>query len=95
MMKVVWFKRAVWDLQSAKEYITQDNPLAAQQVVQRIKNKVTLLSEQPGIGRPGRVPNTKELVVDRTSFILPYRVRDNRIEILRVLHSSRRWPNKS
>jgi toxin ParE1/3/4 len=91
MMKVVWFKRAVWDLQSAKEYITEDNPLAAQQVVQRIKNKVTLLSEQPGIGRPGRVPNTKELVVDRTSFILPYRVRDNRIEILRVLHSSRRW----
>ena len=95
MMKVVWFKRAVWDLQSAKEYITQDNPLAAQQVVQRIKNKVTLLSEQPGIGRPGRVPNTKELVVDRTSFILPYRVRDNRIEILRVLHSSRRWPMKN
>ena len=95
MMKVVWFKRAVWDLQSAKEYITQANPLAAQQVVQRIKNKVTLLSEQPGIGRPGRVPNTKELVVDRTSFILPYRVRDNRIEILRVLHSSRRWPMKN
>ncbi|MFT5520264.1 MAG: toxin ParE1/3/4 [Enterobacterales bacterium] len=90
MMKVVWFKRAVWDLQSAKEYITEDNPLAAQQVVQRIKNKVTLLSEQPGIGRLGRVPNTKELVVDRTSFILPYRVRDNRIEVLRVLHSSRR-----
>ena len=94
MMKVVWFKRAIWDLQSAKDYITQDNPLAAQQIVQRIKNKVSLLSKQPGIGRPGRVPNTKELVIDRTSFILPYRVRDNRIEILRVLHTSRRWPTK-
>jgi len=94
MMKIVWFKRAIWDLQSAKDYISQDNPLAAQEIVQRIKNKVSLLSEQPGIGRPGRVPYTKELVIDRTSFILPYRVRDNRIEILRVLHTSRRWPTK-
>ena len=91
-MKVVWFKSAILDLKSVKDYITQDNPRAAQQIVQRIKDKISLLSEQPGIGRPGRVPNTRELVVDRTHFILPYRVRDNKIEILRVLHTSRRWP---
>ena len=93
-MKVIWFKRAILDLTAAKDYITQDNPQAAQQTVQRIKEKVSLLSEQPGIGRLGRVPNTKELVVDRTPFILPYRVRDDKIEILRVLHTSRRWPKK-
>ncbi len=93
-MKVIWFKSAVLDLISVKDYITQDNPQAAQQVVQRINDKVSLLSEQPGIGRPGRVPNTKELLVDRTPFILPYRVRDNKIEILRVLHTSRCWPEK-
>ena len=94
MMKVLWFIRTILDLTSAKDYITQDNPRAAQQIVQRTKDKVSLLSEQPGIGRPGRVSNTKELVVDRTPFILPYRVRDNKIEILRVLHTSRRWPKK-
>jgi toxin ParE1/3/4 len=94
MMKVVWFRRAIWDLESAKNYITQDNPVAAQQVVSRIKDAVSLLSEQPGIGRLGRVPNTKELVVDQTPFILPYRVRDKRIEILRVLHAARRWPKR-
>ena len=93
-MEVIWFKSAVLDLKSVRDYITQDNPRAAQQVVQRIKDKVSLLSEQPGIGRPGRVSNTKELLVDRTPFILPYRVRDNKIEILRVLHTSRRWPKK-
>lgn len=93
-MKVIWFKSAILDLISVRDYITHDNPQAAQQVVQRIKDKVSLLSEQPGIGRPGRVPNTKELLVDRTPFILPYRVRDNKIEILRVLHTSRRWPKK-
>jgi toxin ParE1/3/4 len=94
MMKVVWFRRAIWDLESAKNYITQDNPVAAQQVVSRIKNAVSLLSEQPGIGRLGRVPNTKELVVDQTPYILSYRVRDKRIEILRVLHAARRWPKR-
>jgi toxin ParE1/3/4 len=93
-MKVVWFRRAIWDLESARNYITQDNPVAAQQVVSRIKDAVSLLSEQPGIGRLGRVPNTKELVVDHTPYILPYRVRDKRIEILRVLHAARRWPKR-
>jgi len=94
MMRIVWFRAAVLDLASAKEHIAQDGPLAAQQVVSRIREATVLLSKQPGIGRPGRVPNTKEMVVDRTPFILPYRVRDNRIEILRVLHTSRRWPTK-
>ena len=50
--------------------------------MQEIKKAVSLLSEQPAIGRVGRVPNTRELVVDKTPFILPYRVRDNKIEIL-------------
>ena len=94
MMKVFWFKRAIWDLRLVQAYITQDNPRAAQETVIRIKDKVSLLREQPGIGRPGRIPNTKELIIDHTPFILPYRVRNNKIEILRVLHTSRKWPNK-
>jgi len=94
MMNVIWFKSAIWDLKSAKDYIARDNPQSANKIVHRIRDKVSLLSEQPGIGRPGRVPNTKELVVDKTPFILPYRVRENNIEILRVLHSSRQWPKK-
>lgn len=93
MMQVVWFKRAIWDLKSAKDYISEDNPQAAQEIVQKIMKKVSLLSQQPSIGRPGRVPNTRELIIDQAPFILPYRVRDNKIEILRVLHTSRRWPS--
>lgn len=94
MMKVVWFKSAIRDLVSAKDYIALDSPQSAQKIMLRIKDKVSLLSEQTGIGRPGRVPNTKELVIDHTPFILPYRVRDNKIEILRVLHAARQWPKK-
>ncbi len=93
-MKVVWFKRAIWDLESARHYIAEDNPRAAQQFVLKIKEMVALLSTQPGIGRSGRVPNTKELVMDHTPYVLPYRVRNNTIEILRVLHTSRQWPKR-
>ena len=93
-MKLVWFKRAVWDLRLVQSYIAQENPQAARKTVNQIKDKVSLLMEQPGIGRLGRVPNTRELIIDHTAYILPYRVRDNRIEILRVFHTSRKWPNK-
>ncbi|MFC1778169.1 type II toxin-antitoxin system RelE/ParE family toxin [Pseudomonadota bacterium] len=93
-MKLVWFKRAVWDLRLVQFYIAQENPQAARKTVNQIKDKVSLLTEQPGIGRLGRVPNTRELIIDHTPYILPYRVRDNTIEILRVFHTSRKWPNK-
>ena len=94
MMKVVWFKAAIIDLKSLKSHISQDNPIAANKVVTKIREAVNLLSQQPGMGRLGRVPNTKELVVSETPYILPYRVSDNIIEILRVLHASRRWPER-
>ena len=93
-MKLVWFKRAVWDLRLVQSYIAQENPQAARKTVNPIKDKVSLLMEQPGIGRLGRVPNTRELIIDHTPYILPYRVRDNKIEILRVFYTSRKWPNK-
>ena len=93
-MKLVWFKRAVWDLRLVQSYIAQENPQAARKTVNQIKDKVSLLMEQPGIGRLGRVPNTRELIIDHTPYILPYRVRDNKIEILRVFHTLRKWPKK-
>ncbi len=93
-MKVIWFKDAINDLKLLKDYITLDDPQAARLIVSRIKKSVDLLSEQSAMGRLGRVPNTRELVIDKAPYILPYRVRDNKIEILRVLHSSRRWPDE-
>jgi toxin ParE1/3/4 len=53
-----------------------------------------LLADQPQMGRPGRVSGTREFVVPRTSYIVPYRVRDNRIQVLRVYHGARRWPER-
>jgi len=54
----------------------------------------TRLSKNPGMGRPGRVPGTRELVVQGTQFIVPYRLQGNALEILRVYHGARRWPEQ-
>ena len=64
----------------------------AARVVTKVFDQVDNLATFPHIGRAGRVPNTRELVVVETPYIVPYRVRDNEIEILAVFHSARQWP---
>lgn len=92
-MRVRWLARALRNLREEPEYIARDNPQAAAQTVARIENAVELLSDQPAMGRPGRVPGTRELIIPDTPYIVPYQVRGRRVVILRVFHSSRRWPS--
>ena len=91
----VWSPEAVEDLASLRAYIEQDDPAAAQRVALHIvRNIATLLSQHPDMGRPGRVPGTRELVIPRTPFIVPYRVQGDTIQVLRVFHGARRWPER-
>jgi toxin ParE1/3/4 len=92
-MIVDWSQRAADDLASLRAYIAEDDPIAAQRVVLHIIHSIEdLLTGQPQMGRPGRVPGTRELVIPTTPYIVPYRVRNNRIQVLRVYHGARRWP---
>ena len=91
-MKIRWLDSAVKDLKLLREYIASDNPEAASDVAQQIRYALKLLTGYPAAGRPGRVPETRELIVAGTPYILPYRVRAGKVEILRVLHGARRWP---
>jgi len=94
-MNVVWSPEAISDLVSLRSYIAEDNPAAAQRVVLHIiRNIEQLLSANPDMGRPGRVPGTRELVIPRAPYIVPYRVRNNRIQVLRIYHGARRWPDR-
>ncbi len=95
-MQVKWLRRALKNLNNEADYIAQDDPAAAQLVVQRIFDAVNLLPDNPALGHIGRIHGTRELVVPNTRFIIPYRVRPplNRIEILRVFHTSRRLPKR-
>jgi toxin ParE1/3/4 len=91
-MQVKWTHKALQNLDDAVLYIAADKPEAAMIVAKRIWTAAQRLSEQPGIGRPGRVPGTRELIVSGLPYILPYMEYSGSVYILRVLHSSMKWP---
>ena len=93
-MKVVWSRRAVAHLAALRQYIERDNPSAAHDVAEQILRAVELLPTQPHMGRAGRVLGTRELVVSGMPFIIPYRVRGERLEIIAVFHGRQKWPEK-
>ena len=94
-MTPVWSPEAIDDLLSLRAYISEHDPGAAQRVALHIIHNVeTLLSKNPAMGRPGRVPGTRELVIPRTPFVVPYRVRGATVQILRVFHAAREWPDR-
>ena len=93
-MRVRWLKRSLKNLDEEAEYIARDNPQAAARIVERIATSVDRLATHPASGRPGRVPGPRELVISGTVYLVPYRVRDDTVEILRVFHSARKWPEK-
>ena len=93
-MRVRWLRKALANLDEEAAFIAAEDPAAASLVVRRIMAAVAELTDRPGIGRPGRVPGTRELVVARTRYVIPYRVRGGVVEILRVFHTSRRLPGR-
>lgn len=93
-MRVRWLRTALRNLDEETTYIATDDARGARLVVKRVLDAVAMLAEQPGLGRAGRVPGTRELVVTKTRYIVPYRVRGETVEILRVFHTSRRLPEK-
>ena len=93
-MRVRWLRRALSNLDEEAEYIARDDPDAAVRTVERIATSVERLAIHPALGRAGRVPGTRELVVSGTPYVVPYRVRGATVEILRVFHAARKWPEK-
>jgi addiction module RelE/StbE family toxin len=93
-MKVIWTAKARAELDKIADYLAPFSASAALAVVRRLRTAGNRLGEHPHTGRTGRVDESRELVVTGTPYILPYRVRDGRVEILAVLHTSRQWPDQ-
>ena len=89
-MKVRWLSRASTDISDMIEYLSAENPKVATEQLTIVTEAAGRLADNPAIGRPGRVPDTRELIVSR--YVIAYRVKDSNIQILRVLHQSRKWP---
>jgi len=87
-----WLPKALANRDAQIAYIAQDNPLAAITQGDLIKTQVDQLIEQPGLGRIGRKRGTRELVISKTPFVVIFRVKAKRIEIIRLLHSSQQYP---
>ena len=92
-MKIVWTEPARLDLREIFTFIAEENPYAARRLLTDIKERAVLLQDNPMLGRPGRIEGTRELVVTGTQYILPYRIRNDQIQILAAFHSARQWPN--
>ena len=94
-MNIEWSDEALADLSSLHAFIAKDNPAAAQKVAMTIVESVeTNLPDNPHIGRQGRVNGTRELVITHTPYIVPYRIKSDTIQVLRVYHGARRWPDR-
>lgn len=91
-MNVLWFPRALDDLEEIRAYIARDDPGSAAVVVQRLLDAVETLRDFPESGRHGHVAGTRELVVTRTPYIVTYRTRGDFIHVLNVLHGARYRP---
>ena len=93
-MRVKWTRQALVNLDNAVEFIAADKPAASTEVALKIWNAAKMIARQPGMGRPGRVPGTRELVIPGLPYILPYVEKDEIVFILRVMHTSMKWPEK-
>jgi toxin ParE1/3/4 len=92
-MDVRWTRKALENLDAIAAYIARDNPVRAGSFVGEIKDKTNLLARFPAMGRPGRVPGTRELVVHE-NYVVPYRVKDDVVQILRLQYVALLWPQR-
>lgn len=88
-MALKWTRTALRSVDEIAGFIAADNPSRATSFVRELKDAVNKLQAHPGMGRAGRVPGTRELVLHK-NYIAIYRVRGDDVEILRLHHVARK-----
>jgi addiction module RelE/StbE family toxin len=91
-MRLRYLASALNDLRLIHEYIARDNLTAAHRVISALRQQAQALPLHPQIGKPGQVEGTREQVHGRYPYIIAYRIRSDEIQILGIVHSSRKWP---
>ena len=91
MLNLEWKATAIADLLAIVDYISDDNPDAAQALKDEIEAKTSRLPDNPQLYRVGRVDDTREMVV-RPNYIVIYEENTIAVTILRVLHAAQQWP---
>lgn len=91
-MKLEWTRWALMDRDRIFDYLEAENPYTAVMLDDRIRKQIQQLKRFPESGRVGRVEGTRELVVQRTPYIVAYMCTGDRVRILRILHEAQQWP---
>jgi toxin ParE1/3/4 len=91
---IVWSPRAIEHLTHLRSYIARDNPNAADRIAGTLIEAVERLAKVPNLGRPGHVAGTRELVVPGTPYLIAYRLRGERLEVIAVFHARQKWPKQ-
>ena len=91
-MQVKWTSKALQDLETILQYISQEDPDTATSVAQRLWDHAKALESFPRLGKPGRLKNTRELIITDLPYIVPYILENEQVIILRVLHQAMKWP---
>lgn len=90
-MQIIWEQDAIEDLTQLRQYIAQFNPTAATKTARKIIDSANLLTDNPTLGKAGRLHETRELIIPNTSYTLIYFVKSQSVSVLRVFHHSRKW----
>lgn len=91
-MRIQWTDTARSHLLHLDAYLSERSTAGAERVVDRIFDFVGSLDRFPLAGRPGRVPGTREIVVTSTNYIVAYRIDDQTVQVLAIMHGAQRWP---
>lgn len=89
MRFIRWTAEAADQFEAAVKYIHQDNPDASGVVAQTIIDRIDGLANAPGVGRPGEVNGTRELVI--SPYVIVYRYTDEIVEVLYIWHGAQDW----
>jgi toxin ParE1/3/4 len=93
-VRLEWTRAASRDLDRVEQYISRDNPPAAIDTVLEIIQHVGMVADHPGLGRPGRVDGTRELIIAGLPYVVAYLHRGDTVTVLRILHGAMKWPKR-
>ena len=91
-MLLRWSKEAAQDLERIADYLFEETPEHAPELVRAIYRTPFALLTFPHRGRPGKKEGTRELVLSPLPYIVVYRITGNVIHIVRILHGAQKWP---
>ena len=92
MIELLWTEAAAADLERIADYLFEHTPEHAARIVRAIFDAPVKLVDFPGLGRPGKVDGTRELVLASLPYLVVYIHTGHIIHVARILHGAQKWP---